>query len=1286
MFVLENSRLEETLLMGDSSNVQVTPRRLSKPRTNKSSSSLLGEQPTTPSSSHDLDYFGSDAVVVNSCGECRSRSKSRSRIKAYLYGSGHDVAQISSDDEDAQTGISGAARDVRKRLSRTGHSAMPLLSTKASVTRLSNSSSSGLLSSRSTESQGMDPEESAMIADQIKQRAYHDSLAAQNHTSTPVDEDKHVDSIMAPLRRKSLYTPGIATRNASDILRKPPKPLTDNEYYYDPSRPETSPLSRLASLSVGEDGRSTPCDLHYSQLGGLQLGTLRVTNGASSPIPGDQPANLAYRSATPDSKIHDDIYTASEGSVTGDRDHATPLPIGGGSPFKRNSKAEGNVKPDSRVPSRPDKSLPFERESSDESFPFSRERDDQSARFERRAADHSARSRSGRSLDIQCLAKRTSNESFSFKGRSSQTCPVVAAEPKNILTFETEVPNKPCFFGNGEESKASFSVETVLGSPKSYRVDGGTLDGYFSPKSETFNEAVRFEGNTLSQSSPSKTRSFTPESVQRRKYDECFHSRRKSHNGASDIAGEYIAELESSPFSYPPLEDESTIIPQSQCSTKETDRSFVSDVAGNGSGSREDAFRKLDVDRSIPSTWKPEGLSVSAFQPSRHSLSSEIPQTDSGYSSYASLTGAPTDEAGFEAEGNPIPPAKVTALPQPQTHETVRSSARSPFGRPIRKLKKRRAKSQTPPVNLITGHHELTDATIPRIPSVIAARHATRLSEFPLLEHTFPSSQHTSGNGAWSPVQAHDAPIRFPSPANALETASAHIEPFPTTTSKSQTSTIVVDEDDWGTSNLVRSPSWSEYGGGRKRKEQKKLAQKEKETEKRLMKEERELERKIRKDKKDLERQVRKDENKQKFTRSRSASRARARSSEDQSRYDTTIADFGTVTESLGSSPYDIAKPTLPNPQVARNWHPHQISTAMPRSKPSFGARARAQTMFLDMPSVPALAAVDIMAHNLEWARARQRSQTSSAASAEPLNRIPRKVVRPHSVTMEVTPPVPDLPSANQVQRREAEIIRSRPRSMIVEAPILVPIPTSWEIEGKTAFPYPSASGTSATPHPMKGSKIVPDLWSRGSLERKSAKTAEESRQASNSFIGGKETAIPIKGNPWEAQSNAWSQRRKSAGEALLSNQVRHGFDDQEVANLTLLEEHNERPTSLTKGLGAHQTFMPTSSHLRPYPHLLASHAQLTSQQTQASNTLGSISQSTSKQTQRCGFSPLASPPRPRGSSMFSFQQEDPSPIFTPNRAQTQSFHIERKRVGSSRSTIRAGTVTGSGRDESVLV
>ncbi len=271
-----------------------------------------------------------------------------------------------------------------------------------------------------------------------------------------------------------------------------------------------------------------------------------------------------------------------------------------------------------------------------------------------------------------------------------------------------------------------------------------------------------------------------------------------------------------------------------------------------------------------------------------------MPHTDSGYCSYASLTAPPADEACFETGVDSITPSKATASPQSQAVETVRSSARSSFRVPIRKLKKQRPKSQPPPVNLITGCHELTDANIPRIPSFIAARHANRLSQFPLLEHTFPSSQHTTANGTLFTVPAHNAPIRFPSPANALE---APLGSSPTT-SKSRVSTIVVDEDDWCASDLVRSPSWSEFGGARRMKEQKKLVKEEKATEKRLLKEGRELERRLQKDRKGFERQSRKNEDRHRSTRSRSASRGR--SSEGQSPHDTpvTIADFGTGSDS----------------------------------------------------------------------------------------------------------------------------------------------------------------------------------------------------------------------------------------------------------------------------------------------------------------------------------------------------------------------------------------------------
>ena len=1267
--------------MGDSSNVLLlTPRRLSKPRTNKSSSNLLSEQPTTPSSPHnssDLDCFSSHAVVIDSRGERRSRSKSRSRIKAYLHGSSHGLVQNSSDEDETQPAIAGAARDVKKRLSRTGSSIMSLQSAKASVLRLSNSSSSGLLSLRSTESQGMDPEESAMVADQIKQRAYYDSLAAQNHVSTPVDEDKHIDSTMAPLRRKSLYTPGIATRNASDILRKPPKPLTDHEYYYDPSHPETSPLSHLASLNVGEDGRSTPCDLQYSQLGGLQLGTLRVTNGAiSTPVSMNRPSDLAYRPATPESKTNDEYYTASEGSVTGDRDHAIPPPPRAESPLKHETTIEGNMRVDNRVTGSLDKSLSFERESSSEYFFFSSERNDQAADFEGRATDRGAGLRRKGLRDTLDSENGMPNKSVSSQ-QISKICPTEVAESKKLFILGKKPPDDTEHF---ERKVSKQSIYRDVGSPKSYRVDEATLDQNFSLQSKTPYEVVRFDGETLSESLPSKTRSFGYDSVQVEEPDECCHFGAQSPNGALDIVDEYIAELESRPFAYSSPKDKKTAIPHSRDFAKEMWRpcTVEADVqhAGNGSGSTEDAFRKLTAHGDMPSTWKPQRLSAPPSRPSRHSASGALPQTDSGYCSYASLTRGPTSEVRLETEDQPIRPTQVTVSVQPQTFEPIRSSTRSPFWGPKSKLKKQRPKSQPPPVNLIPEHHKLTGADIPRIPSNIAARHAERLSQFPLLEHTFASSQHTTVNRALSPAPVHETPVRFPSPANTLQTASAPLESYRTATRKPQVSTIVVDEDDWGASNLVRSPSWSEFGGARRRKLQRKQAKEEKEIEKRLLKEEKELEKRRQKSRKDLDRHIRKDENKQDITLLHSASRKRARSSEGQHPHDTlmTIADFGTVTESLGNSPYDIAKSTPPNPQTARRRHPHQISTAMPRPNPSLGARPRAQTMFLDMPSVPALAAVDLKVHNIEWARERQRSQIFATPNAESLidsSAITAKFARHDSAAMEIAPPVPALPSATQVKRREAEIMRSRPRSMFLEEPM--PIASSQEIEDETTFPRSPESALSATPRKTKDSELVPDIWSSGSLERKSAKTVDGSKRASNNFIDENHKPLAIKDQYWENQSNGWSQRRKSAGEGLLRNRVKEDFDNQEAANFLTLRGHSEGPAPRTGAFnpGIYQVFMPTPSHLGPFPNPLASHPRLTTQQPAlASNT-------SSPRHQPNTSSPCVS-------SVPSIQHGN-QPASTPSRARTQSFQIRRKRVGSGPSMIRAETAIGSSRYASVL-
>lgn len=207
-------------------------------------------------------------------------------------------------------------------------------------------------------------------------------------------------------------------------------------------------------------------------------------------------------------------------------------------------------------------------------------------------------------------------------------------------------------------------------------------------------------------------------------------------------------------------------------------------------------------------------------------------------------------------------------------------------------------------------------------------------------------------------------------------------------------------------------------------------------------------------------------------------------------------------------------------------------------------------------------------------------------------------------------------------------------------------------------------------------------------MERKSAKTVDGSKRASNNFIGENYEALAIKDQHWENQSNAWSQPRKSADEALLRTRVKEDFDNQEAANSTALRGHNERPIPRTGAFysGVYQAFMPTRSHLGPFPDPLASHPRLTTQQpTLASNTPGPHNKSDAHQAQRYGITSHVSTFSPCVSSVPSVQHRN-QPASTPSSARTQSFQIQRKRVGSGPSMIRAGTAIGSSGYASVLV
>ena len=1091
-------------------------RRLSKPRTHpNNSSSNLHDLPDLPLeasyiASSDIDYFG-DTAIVSSQGERRSRRKSRTRLRAYLYGSPIESSPMISSDEEEGKGspsLSDAARVARKRLSRTGSSFMQMSSAKTSTTHLSNSSKQLLIT---------DTEESAIVAEQVKERAHRDSLAAQNHVAAPIDEDKHVDSLLAPVRRKSLYTPGIATRNTSDILRKPPSSPSpqsnlskaDREYYYNPKHPDASPLARLAALNVSESGRDTPSNINIPHLGGLQLGTLRVTNGAASPVSHSLQSINFCLSPTPSSTDQEDYQTASEDSSN--EGVATPKVL-------QNQYADP-------LKSSLITSIP--------TYDGEQEEWDEVAFVAQYSSDDSGKRSPGCASDI------AHTYMAEFDGSHS----------RSLLVRETDATDE------------MFDDEAIV-IPKFQKVDSEEW-------TRRINEAEAHQATQGSRDDALKRLngdSRTKIQSQRLSVPISFSSQDSSAiEGALKVDSGYSS-------------NESLDIDPKANLDYETDR-----------------FGEPRTEQFT----RPCGVSGQQTMP----LNREVGDIRLGLPRHARPSIAVIPKYASTGAGSNINSTSTVDIVKP-TRSSNRSSSRSI----VRRLQKARPKSQPPPLRLVDGadFHKLSETNIPRVPSLMAVKHAERLTRFPLLEHTFPSLEHVTARNSPTPTEAKQVPIRFPSPANALEAASTGLcvnhtlnEQYYSGSSYPNAPTQIASsckegEDDWSVEDMVRAPSWSAFGRNKTKKEQKKLVKKAKVEERRLVKEEQESTRRLEKDKQELERQLRKDEQSRRSFRSRASSRAREKSAErriSQHEAITTIADFGTVAKSLGGSPYDIATSIHSNAsRDATSCHPHQMSTAVQKPKQSietdgirslqgspkskyldrptipvdevFGTqelsparRARPQTMFLDAPPVPALSAVDIRAHNLDWARNRQRSRSYSVGNGGPRSETQQeaiaafddhsrtlgKVIGSKSIILDA-PPVPDLPSLQHVRQQEARSAENRPQSMFIGA-------ASSDVKSsnnvKAESPSHGRAGVFA-PSKSRSSKLaVPDLWSNGSLEKRSPN--QETLEASDSERATEQEAAASSNNRsiWEAQRQAWSQRRKSAGEALLiQNRINQHFVD----------------------------------------------------------------------------------------------------------------------------------------------
>ncbi|KAK3938430.1 hypothetical protein QBC46DRAFT_440611 [Diplogelasinospora grovesii] len=116
-------------------------------------------------------------------------------------------------------------------------------------------------------------------------------------SAAPISRASSDVSLYMPVRRRSvIQTPGVATRSSS--TRNSPAPLSRPNFRH--SHPPTPSLSRQYSFESHRSGVHsmpprmpdaesvprvvTPCEADYQSIGAFKLGSLRITNGAASPV------------------------------------------------------------------------------------------------------------------------------------------------------------------------------------------------------------------------------------------------------------------------------------------------------------------------------------------------------------------------------------------------------------------------------------------------------------------------------------------------------------------------------------------------------------------------------------------------------------------------------------------------------------------------------------------------------------------------------------------------------------------------------------------------------------------------------------------------------------------------------------------------------------------------------------------------------------------------------------------------------------------------------------------
>ncbi|KAJ8123949.1 hypothetical protein ONZ43_g214 [Nemania bipapillata] len=156
-------------------------------------------------------------------------------------------------------------------------------------------------------------------------------------------------SLYTPMRRRSLMTPGVATRPILADLIIPPEIQTSDSLTPPSHSPDSMEVGLLPIPHPPFDPSlapraHTPCETEYQQTGGFKHGTLRITNGSPVITPARETAdaNLHAKSST---------TTIRQRSYIGDGNPAREKQIGDSSNGQRPVSPDATATPSIALPS-----------------------------------------------------------------------------------------------------------------------------------------------------------------------------------------------------------------------------------------------------------------------------------------------------------------------------------------------------------------------------------------------------------------------------------------------------------------------------------------------------------------------------------------------------------------------------------------------------------------------------------------------------------------------------------------------------------------------------------------------------------------------------------------------------------------------------------------------------------------------------------------------------------------------------------------------------------------------